>query len=110
MEAMPSFCPPPPAGGSQGCRTPAGEAVWEPARGRACFLYSPFTLAATCLFRIFHLKRFAALLAKQHLRQCAGEKSVWFGIEEVSIKRLYISQKANCLKSLPDDSPNQNKL
>lgn len=37
-------------GGSQPCRTQAGEAVWEPARGRAHFLYSSFAVAALLAF------------------------------------------------------------
>jgi len=56
------------------------------------------------------LKHFAALLAEQHLQQRAGEKSAWFGIKEVSMKCLHVSQKANYLKSLSDDNPNQSKL
>lgn len=76
----------------------------------ACFLCSPIALVAalglTHLYSITHFKHFAALLVKQHLQQ----KSLWFGIKELGIKHLRISQKANCPKSVCKGSPNQNKL
>lgn len=87
-------------------RSRAREAAWEPAGGG---FYSLYCDSYHGFSRTTCLKHIAPTAGKQHIRQCVGEKSICFGIKEVSMKCLHIFQEANFLKSLSDNSPNQNK-